>query len=373
MNNEGFDSKGGLPFFADEPDNNGDAYIKLLVDNGPPAAPPSPPEPAATTLLTVESVMRLNVAQLKDELKKRGQLCVGKKSDLQDWLKEAILNNVPVSSGNEPPCQECMARLDIKARWELLTYEDKPIPLPENRDPGHHPPTKMDGSLNLKYGIKETFDCRPFTGTTEKMRYYLQSLRQLPTMGNHRKERKRKCLLTRQLRAPLPIKPRVLSGPNGPFMEPYGLDETSHPMDWFMAFMPLTPTMNREDPGVANVKGDKTTKFAISNWTAYSNMKVMICNTGEPGHIFAGKFKPFKNDDILQMIGVYIIDNLALSPQLVQKMQPQEKQPTHGNNRIASVIRHGWQQKHQLFRHFFACQDPLMTPPPKNPMSKLQD
>ncbi len=132
MNDEGYDSKGGLPFFADESDNNGDAYIEPLVNNGPPAATPSPPEPAATTLLTVESVMRLNVTQLKDELKKRGRLCVGRKSDLQDCLKEAILNNVPVSSGNEPPCQECMAGLDITARWELLTPKDEPIPLPEN-------------------------------------------------------------------------------------------------------------------------------------------------------------------------------------------------------------------------------------------------
>jgi hypothetical protein len=138
-------------------------------------------------------------------------------------------------------------------------------------------------------------------------------------------------------------------------------------MDWFTAFMPLTPNMNHEDPGVANIKSDKTTKFAISNWTAYSNMnmKAMICNAGELGHIFAGKFKPFKNVDILQMIGVYIIDGLAPSPQLVQKMQPQEKQPTHGNDRIASVMAPGWQQKHRSFRHFFACQDPLMTPPLK--------
>ncbi len=55
-----------------------------------------------------------------------------------------------------------------------------------------------------------------------------------------------------------------------------------------------------------------------------------------------GKFKPFKNKDILQMIGVSIIDGLAPSLQIVQKMQPQEKQPTHGNDRIASVIGPGW-------------------------------
>ncbi len=82
------------------------------------------------------------------------------------------------------------------------------------------------------------------------------------------------------------------------------------------------------------------------------------------GHIFAGKLKPFKNKDILQMIGVYIIHSLALSLQLVQKIQSQEKQPTHGNVRIVSVIGPGWQHKPRLFRHFFACQDPLINPSP---------
>ncbi len=137
MNNEGYDSKGGLPFFADESDDNGDAYIKLLLNNGPPAAPPSSPEPVATMQLRVESVMTLNVTQLKDELKNRGQLCARRKNDLQDHLKEAILNNIPVFSGNEPPCQECTAGLDIMARWELLTpdaQEQRSGPLPPHQD-----------------------------------------------------------------------------------------------------------------------------------------------------------------------------------------------------------------------------------------------
>ncbi len=73
--------------------------------------------------------MTHKVNQLKDELKKRGQSCVGRKSDLQDCLKEVILNKFPVSFGNEP---QCMAGLDILARWELLTPKDEPIPLPEN-------------------------------------------------------------------------------------------------------------------------------------------------------------------------------------------------------------------------------------------------
>jgi hypothetical protein len=51
-------------------------------------------------------------------------------------------------------------------------------------------------------------------------------------------------------------------------------------MDWFTAFMPLTPDAHLEDPAVANVKGDKTTKFAVSNWTTYSNTKAMLNNAG---------------------------------------------------------------------------------------------
>ena len=44
-------------------------------------------------------------------------------------------------------------------------------------------------------------------------------------------------------------------------------------MDWLTAFMLLTLDPNKEDPAVANVKGDRTTKFAVFNWTTYSNTK----------------------------------------------------------------------------------------------------
>ena len=88
-------------------------------------------------------------------------------------------------------------------------------------------------------------------------------------------------------------------------------------MDWFTAFMPLTPDANLEDAAVANVKGDRTTKFAVSNWTQYTNTKAMMAGAGQKGYVFAGKFKPFNNAEILQMLGVYIIDGLAPSHQLV--------------------------------------------------------
>jgi hypothetical protein len=115
-------------------------------------------------------------------------------------------------------------------------------------------------------------------------------------------------------------------------------------MYWFTALMPLMTDDNKEVPSMANVKGDRRTKFAISNWTAHSNTNAMLNGAGEQGHIFAGKHRQFINQDIVTMLGVYIIDGLAPSPQLLQKMQPQSKSPIHGNNRIADALDPGYQQ-----------------------------
>ncbi len=115
-------------------------------------------------------------------------------------------------------------------------------------------------------------------------------------------------------------------------------------MNWFTAFMPLTPDANKEDPAMVNVKGDCHTKFAISNWTVYSNTKGMLNGAGEEGHIFAGKHRPFTNRDIVS-IGIYILNRLAPPPQLVQKLQPQSNQLTHGNDRVAAALGTGYQQK----------------------------
>ena len=76
----------------------------------------------------------------------------------------------------------------------------------------------------------------------------------------------------------------------------------------------------------------------MSNWTSYTNMKASIANAGEGGHIFVGQYKPFKNNDLAQIVGVYIMDVLAPSHQLIYNMQPQSKQQTHGNNFISKCI-----------------------------------
>jgi hypothetical protein len=254
-----------------------------------------------------------------------------------------------------------MSGLDVTSEWVLLTPEDEPFPQPVNADASLCPPTEMDGVTNPKFAMKEKFVGSVFSRTNEKMQYAHVSPSRPP---KKRAGKGKKISPTRKQVVNEPAEPRVKGGPNADFLKRYGMNENSHPMDWFSALVPMTQEMNLEDPAAANVKGDKT-KFSVANWTAYSNAKAVMCNSGEPGSIYARKFKPFKNDNISAMLGVYIIDGLTPSPQLMWKMQDQERQPTHGNNRIAAVIGPGWQQKHRSFRHYFATQDPMMVPPLK--------
>jgi hypothetical protein len=109
-----------------------------------------------------------------------------------------------------------MSGLDVTARWELLTPEDKPIPEPENGDPSLRPPTELDGSTKPKYAMKETFVRGSFTGTTEIMRYaFIEESLIAPPKKRARKSRKRTP--TRQQYV-TEIKPRVLGGPNINFL-----------------------------------------------------------------------------------------------------------------------------------------------------------
>ncbi len=82
-----------------------------------------------------------------------------------------MLLNVPVALGNEAHHHDCMVGLDVTAKWELLTRCNKPIPEPNNVDADLRPPTKMNATVNPKYGFVERFDRLLFTGTIEKMWY----------------------------------------------------------------------------------------------------------------------------------------------------------------------------------------------------------
>ena len=361
LHEKGYDSEGEQVHYDpisldDDPDELMEVVIQSTPPPPPAAAPAQVEEPPQ---LTIEDVRQMkNMTIIKGELAKRGLSKTGGRGVLEERLIQAIRDNLPVAPG-APKRDDCLRGVDVSAYWEVQVPNPTPIPQPVNEDPTLRPPTERDQPINPKYGYDEVFARIPFEGTTEKQEYTIfQSPR--------KKSKKRKFTPTKKGSKPtFKPKKRTRGGPNSDFLKKHALDEHSHPMDWFNALLPMTPKDNLEDAAKANVKGDRTTKFSVSSWAAYTNSKAKLVNAGGKGQIFEGRWKDLEPEDVMQMMGVYIIDGLAPSPRLVQKMQPQAKQRTHGNDFIARCIGPMYEQKYRNFRHFFGCQDPLKIPPAK--------
>eukprot|EP00956_Cyclotella_meneghiniana_P013141 scaffold18824_cov77-Cyclotella_meneghiniana.AAC.9 len=95
-------------------------------------SPPTQPhaeEPTLTAALTEEAINQFIVAQLKDELKKRGRPLSGAKAVLIQRLTEAVNSNVPVST-TDVVSDASMANLDVTALWKPLTINPIPVPSP---------------------------------------------------------------------------------------------------------------------------------------------------------------------------------------------------------------------------------------------------
>ncbi len=67
--------------------------------------------------------------------------------------------------------------------------------------------------------------------------------------------------------------PSTKGGSKWMFMEKYHFNEYSHLADWLNSLLPLTLHNNLETIESVDVKGDKKTKFSVSNWTSYTNTK----------------------------------------------------------------------------------------------------
>ena len=276
-------------------------------------------------------------------------------------LLKAVAEGRPVDSTVEveaaKDATDDPAALDTGAHWHALVPDPLPVPEPANEDDDLRPPTMLDAKiLQPKLEFKEEFRRMPFSGTTELLPAAVQTGKRKRTVGGLSQTRHDRT-------SEYPV--RTEGGPDKHFLERHGLDYTSHPMDWMNALCPMTQKDNIEDPLKANVTSQPGYKFAVSNWLAYSNAKAMLVNAGDPGCIYAGKYKPMSLQDMNVQIGALILDSLAPSPQIRKKMVPQTKDETHGNNFIAKHVGSDYERKQKCFRAFFGCQNPLTVPPPR--------
>ena len=76
---------------------------------------------------------------------------------------------------------------------------------------------------------------------------------------------------------------------------------------------------------------DKNGVTSIANFTSFTNKKVYLYNAGSGGTQYPD-FKEFSVDEIMQHLGVYILNGLSLSPQAEMKFDLQKKNPTNGSD-----------------------------------------
>ena len=112
--------------------------------------------------------------------------------------------------------------------------------------------------------------------------------------------------------------------------------------------------------------------FDISNWTKYTSVKATMADSGEPGNIFARKYKPLTSDDVRRQLGIYIIDGVAPTQQINFKMKPQSCDLTQRNDFVAKHVGPNSKLKRKIFRHLFGFQNPMTMPPSKKNVPKLQ-
>ena len=121
------------------------------------------------------------------------------------------------------------------------------------------------------------------------------------------------------------VETRERGRPCPEFLRKYGLDRLSHPANWFNSVLPLTPKDNFEEIGDVDLTGDGRTKFSVSNWTIYTNVKGHMANAREYGHTFAGRWSEFDNDECRRFLELIILDGLNTSPKMTSKLKSQDQ------------------------------------------------
>ena len=258
----------------------------------------------------------MKVIDLKDALVFRSCSAKGNKPALTARLKDEIEKNLEVVCDlGEGDVENFTGEgFSVGAKLEIEDVNDDDVCIEEGireiggkvfRGSTVRPAEYVEdenGSTKKNYTLN--FDCPPFISSCKQ-----------PKLNRYQKPMKdRKGDYIYEYRT------HIESLPNLYFLEIRGINTTSHPGDWYNFLMPRI--MCRQY---------KNGFTSIADFTSFTNKKAYLYNAGSGGTQYPD-FKEFSVDEIIQHLGVYILNGLSPSPQVEMKFDSQKKNPTNGSD-----------------------------------------
>ena len=289
-----------------------------------------------------DKLLKLKVSELKSKLAKHGQNTTGLKAVLQQRLKEALEQHLPLLSQSDQATHSTddLTGFAPSAHWKPLVATQETVEEPHNASRFQAPtiPEEDREFVPQKHNFLETFDWAPFIGTEKVCRHHRNGH---PVIINGD-----------QVWDDIV---KLKGAPKPEFLEEHGLDDESTPQEWFKAFLPVFD-------GTTNNPRQSNTPYWTHHWCNYTNRKVMMLGAGVPGGVYPS-WKPFSYDEIERFIGIYILQGLKPSPQVEMKFKSQRANPIQGNDMCSHVFGSDAVRRHKQFKAFFSVQDPLKVQP----------
>jgi hypothetical protein len=265
-------------------------------------------------MLSEETILALNVDQLKKAISARGLKPKGRKGDLQQMLRDCMTQELPIVQAPVANADE-LSGFPVGSRWELLNPSNTPAQEPVNQFDFRAPTDDPDNIPTVvKQNYDETWDRPVFTGRSKNT-----------------------------------TDVRVKGEPRMRFIERANLTVSSHPVDWMDAFLPVYEKKSR-DPN------SNPYHLSVDQLCKWSNEKAMLMQMGTKSRY--PEFKAFTTEEFEQYLYLFFFNGLSPSPQLEMKLRSEQKDPIHHNAFLCRVLGPNAPCRLREWKACFACQDP---------------
>ena len=296
--------------------------------------------PVQATTISVDEIAQFRVAQLKAALSARNLSVRGRKQELHDRLREAIVSGAPLATNMTTDQMENMAGegFRLTAHWEYVEANDDDVVNEEGLARGPTTPEGEDSTLGpVKKNYAEHFDRPPFVQQVTLPRKNVRGNLIYDLKGKVKYE----------------IRDSSETVPNIPFLHQNGLNTESHPFEWFNLFMPIKRTRQMHPDMVS-----------MADLTTWSNKKAYLCNAGEGGTQYSDWTK-VTVDEVMAFHGLYMHNGLSPLPQVEKKFEHPKKNEVNGSNICHEVFGQNANRRLREFKAFFAAVDPTQAVPPR--------